>query len=566
MERLREAFNRLGEQQKIIFMVAIAALVAVIVGGILWSKQPDWRVLFSNLGEKDGGAIVAILEAQNTPHRYTDGGALMVPADRVHEVRLKLATQGLPRGGLVGFELMENQKFGTSQFAEQVNYQRGLEGELARTIQSIGAVQSARVHLAIPKPSVFVREEQKPTASVMLNLYPGRSLDSGQIAGIGHLISSSVPQLPMGNVAIIDQNGALLSQLKSKLTEAGLDPAQLKYVRETENGVINRINEILKPMLGADNFKVQVAADIDFSQSEQTAETFRPNSTPETVSIRSQQNNETASINQVIGGVPGALTNQPPVPATAPLTQPGTGNAPSQTTKPGDIQGKLNSAGVTAPLNAVGQPINTTKNATINYEVDKTVRYTKQAIGNIRRLSAAMVINHRQTITKDGKTSSKPLPDAEMKQINELVREAMGFNKERGDTISIANAPFTATDKIESELPLWKDPENISYTKDLLKYLLIGAIIAFLYFKIIQPTLKTMFEQQEKADKHAREMNAKNTLGGIDNLPGEADEESASQVSIDHYAAKVKKARDVAQADPKAVAGIIRDWIDPNGS
>jgi flagellar M-ring protein FliF len=566
VERLREAFNRLGEQQKIIFMVAIAALVAVIVGGILWSKQPDWRVLFSNLSEKDGGAIVAILEAQNTPHRYTDGGALMVPADRVHEVRLKLATQGLPRGGLVGFELMENQKFGTSQFAEQVNYQRGLEGELARTIQSIGAVQSARVHLAIPKPSVFVRDEQKPTASVMLNLYPGRALDSAQIAGIGHLISSSVPQLPMGNVAIIDQNGALLSQLKSKLTEAGLDPAQLKYVRETENGVINRINEILKPMLGADNFKVQVAADIDFSQSEQTAETFRPNSTPETVSIRSQQNNETASINQVIGGVPGALTNQPPVPATAPLTQPSTGNTPSQATKPGDIQGKLNSAGVSAPLNAVGQPINTTKNATINYEVDKTVRYTKQAIGNIRRLSAAMVINHRQTITKDGKTSSKPLPDAEMKQINELVREAMGFNKERGDTISIANAPFTATDKIESELPLWKDPENLSYAKDIFKYLLIGAIIAFLYFKIIQPTLKTMFEQQEKADKHAREMDAKNSLGGIDNLPGEADVDSASQVSIDHYAAKVKKARDVAQADPKAVAGILRDWIDPNGS
>ena len=317
VERLRQAFNRLGEQQKMIFLVGVAALIAVIVGSILWSRQPDWRVLFSNLNEKDGGAIVAILEAQNTPHRYSDGGSLMVPAERVHEVRLKLASQGLPRGGMVGFELMENQKFGTSQFAEQVNYQRGLEGELARTIQSIGAVQAARVHLAIPKPSVFVREEQKPTASVMLNLYPGRTLDSGQIAGIGHLVSSSVPQLPMANVAIIDQNGALLSQLKSKLSDAGLDPAQLKYVRETENGVITRIEEILKPMLGAGNFKVQVAADIDFSQSEQTAESYRPNSTPETTSIRSQQNNETANINQVIGGVPGALTNQPPVPATA---------------------------------------------------------------------------------------------------------------------------------------------------------------------------------------------------------------------------------------------------------
>lgn len=562
LDRLRLAFNRLGEQQKIIFMVALAALIAVIVGSILWSRQPEWRVLFSNLTEKDGGAIVAVLEAQNTPHRFSDSGALLVPAERVHEVRLKLASQGLPRGGLVGFELMENQKFGTSQFAEQVNYQRGLEGELARTIQSIGAVQSARVHLAIPKPSVFVREEQKPTASVMLNLYPGRSLDNGQIAGIGHLVSSSVPQLPMASVAIIDQNGALLSQLKSKLNDAGLDPTQLKYVREIEDGVINRIEEILKPMLGAGNFKVQVAADIDFSQSEQTAESFRPNTTPETTSIRSQQNNETASINQVIGGVPGALTNQPPVPATAPLTQPATGAAPGQPAKPGDIQGKLNSAGVTAPLNAVGQPISTSKNATINYEVDKTIRHTKEAIGNIRRLSAAMVINHRREIGKDGQPTSKPLPDAEMKQINELVREAMGFNKERGDTISVANAPFTAIDKSEPELPIWKDPENISYAKDLLKYLIIAAIIAFLYFKIIKPSLDTMLHPPSKAGEETAEGGL---FGGAGGLPGEGEEGEATEVRIDHYAAKVQKARDVAQADPKAVANIIKDWMDPSG-
>jgi flagellar M-ring protein FliF len=541
VERLRQAFNRLGEQQKMIFLVGVAALIAVVVGSILWSRQPDWKVLFSNLNEKDGGAIVAILEAQNTPHRYSDGGSLMVPAERVHEVRLKLASQGLPRGGMVGFELMENQKFGTSQFAEQVNYQRGLEGELARTIQSIGAVQAARVHLAIPKPSVFVREEQKPTASVMLNLYPGRTLDSGQIAGIGHLVSSSVPQLPMANVAIIDQNGALLSQLKSKLSDAGLDPAQLKYVRETENGVITRIEEILKPMLGAGNFKVQVAADIDFSQSEQTAESYRPNSTPETTSIRSQQNNETANINQVIGGVPGALTNQPPVPATAPLTQPATGTtaAPGKPAKPGELQGKLESAGITAPLNPVGQPISTSKNATINYEVDKTIRYTKQAMGNIRRLSAAMVINHRQVTGKDGQPVSKPIPDAEMKQINELVREAMGFNKERGDTISVANAPFTAVDKSESEMPLWKDPENISYAKDIAKYLIIAAIIAFLYFKIIQPSLKTMFEPPAESEKESAEEGG--LFGGAGGLPGGGEEEGATEVRIDHYAVKVQK-------------------------
>ncbi len=563
--RVREAFDRLGNQQKLGLLVALAAVVALIVGSILWSRQPEWKVLFSNLTEKDGGAIVSILEQQNVPHRYSDNGALLVPSERVHEVRLKLASQGLPRGGLVGFELMENQKFGVSQFAEQVNYQRGLEGELARTIQSIGAVQSARVHLAIPKPSVFIRDEQKPTASVLLSLYPGRVLDPAQIAGITHLISSSVPQLPASNVSVLDQNGALISQLKSKLTEAGLDPTQVKYVHEIEEGVIKRIEEILKPVLGPDNYKVQVAADIDFSQSEQTAESYRPNSTPESTTIRSQQNNESASVNQSTGGVPGALTNQPPVPATAPLTQPPTGTTPGQPAKPGEATGKIDAAGITAPLNAAGQPINTTKNSTINYEVDKTIRYTKQGVGAIRRLSAAVVVNYRKDVDKTGKPITKPLADNEMKQINDLVREAMGFNKERGDSISVANAPFTAIDKSESELPLWKDPENISYARDLLKYLVIAGIIAFLYFKIIQPSLRTMFPPPESAAE------GEGAAGGIPGgvfgegiiEPGEPGAEGA-EAKLDPYAIKVQKARDIADHDPKAVANIIKDWMGVN--
>jgi flagellar M-ring protein FliF len=570
VDRLREAFNRLGSQQKIVFMVAIAAVFAVIVGATLWSRQPDWKVLFSNLTEKDGGSIATILEQQNIPHRYSDSGALLVPAERVHEVRLKLASQGLPRGGMVGFELMENQKFGVSQFAEQVNYQRGLEGELARTIQSIGSVQSARVHLAIPKPSVFVREEQKPTASVMLNLYPGRTLDGGQIAGITHLISSSVPQLPAANVTVIDQNGALLSQLKSKLTEAGLDPAQIKYVRDVENSIIKRIDEILSPLLGPDNFKVQVAADVDFSQTEQTAESYRPNNTPESSSIRSQQNNETANVNQAAGGVPGALTNQPPVPATAPLTQPATGAAPGQPGKPGEAQGRVDAAGVSAPLNAAGQPINTSKNATINYELDKTIRHTKLGMGNIRRLSTAVVVNHRKDVDKAGKQITKAIPDPEMKQINELVREAMGYSKERGDTLSVANAPFTAIDKSETELPIWKDPENVSYAKEIVKYLLIAAIVAFLYLKVIQPSLKTMFPQHHEGDKHAgAEGGGGGVFGGMGSgatMADEAGEEGATQVHIDQYAIKVQKARDIADKDPKAVANIIKDWMGVNGN
>lgn len=562
--RLREAFDRLSGQQKIGLGVAIAAIVAVIVGSVLWSRQPDFKVLFSNLGEKDGGSIIAVLEKQNTPFKLSPTGAIMVPSEQVHQVRLKLAAQGLPHGGMVGFELMENQKFGISQFAEQVNHQRGLEGELARTIMSIGAVQGARVHLAIPKPSVFVREELKPTASVLLSLHPGRALDAAQIAGITHLVSSSVPQLQASNVSILDQSGSLLSTLKNRLTEAGLDATQIKYVREIENGISSRIEQILKPLLGSDNFKVQVAADIDFTQSEQTAETFRPNNSPEASAIRSQQNNETASISQPAGGVPGALTNQPPVPATAPLTAPATGGQPPRPGQPvAGEPGKIDAAGITAPLEAAGQPLNTSKNATINYELDRTIRHTKQGMGAIRRLTAAVVVNHRPgTDAKTGKEITKPLSDEEMKQINDLVREAMGFSQARGDSLSVANAPFTASSKEDISVPLWKDPDNIDYARDLVKYLLIAAIIAFLYFKVIQPSLKTMFPEPEK---DASDVAGVAGAAGAAQI-GEDDEDYEGSVQIDHYAAKVQKARDLAQSDPKAVANIIREWMNAGGS
>lgn len=564
VERLREAFARLTVQQRMILAIAVAALIAVLVGGVLWAKQPDFRVLFSNLSEKDGGAIITALEQQNIPHKFAESsGAILVPAERVHEVRLRLASQGLPRGGSIGFEIMENPKFGLSQFAEQVNYQRALEGELARTIQSVGAVQAARVHLAIPKPSVFVREEQKPTASVLLTLYPGRALDPAQVAGIGHLVSSSVPQMTMGNVTVLDQNGNLLSQIKSKLTEAGLDPAQIKYVREVENSIIKRVEDILKPVLGESNYKVQVAADIDFSLTEQTAETFRPNNTPESTVIRSQQNTESANINATTGGVPGALTNQPPVPATAPLTTPAVGGTPGPAAKTGEAAGKLDAAGVTAPLSAVGQPLSTSKNSTINYELDKTIRHTKQSMGAVRRLSAAVVVNHRKDVGKDGKPITKPLPDAELKQINELVREAMGFSKDRGDSLSIANAPFTPSEKPDAGLPLWQDPETISDAKSLIKWLILAGIAAYLWLKVIQPLLKTMFPPAPEPRAGAGE-GAAGAVGGTVSVTDEEFEEE--ELALSNYAAKIKKAREIADKDPKVVANMIKEWMGSNAT
>jgi flagellar M-ring protein FliF len=554
-DRLRNALARLSNQQKILLMISIAVVVALIVASSTWLKQADYRVLFSNISERDGGAIIASLEQLNIPYRFSDsGGAILIPGARVHEVRLRLATQGLPKGGGVGFELMENQKFGISQFAEQVNYQRGLEGELSRTIQSIGAVQAARVHLAIPKPTVFVREELKPSASVLINLYPGRLLEPSQIAGIQNLVAASVPNLAVSGVTLIDQSGAMLSQLKSKLMEAGLDPTQIKYIQEIEASAIKRVDDILAPIVGQGNMRVQIAADVDFSQSEQTAETHRPNTTPPEISIRSQQTSESASATPSALGVPGALSNQPPVPPTAPLTQPAVAGAGPAAATGQPLPGQLNAAGVQAPIASVAQPINTRKDSTINYEIDKTIRHTKQSVGTIKRLSAAVVINHR----KDAKGLIKPLADAELKQINELVKEAMGFNKERGDTVSVANAPFTAVDKSDQQIPLWKDPEMLSLLKELFKYGAIAAIIAYLMLKIVIPLSRSMLAPPPPPPESA-------TLGGgIDIVEGE--EEGLPPSAAEALARKLEEARDLAQQDPKVVANIIRDWTGANAS
>ena len=557
-ERLRFAMSRLSNQQKILLMIAVAAIVALLVASNTWLKQADYRILFSNISERDGGAIIAALDQMNVPYQFNEsGGAILIPGSKVHEVRLRLATQGLPKGGGVGFELMENQKFGISQFAEQVNYQRGLEGELSRTIQSIAAVQTARVHLAIPKPTVFVREELKPSASVLLNLYPGRTLDPSQIAGIQNLVAASVPNLSLSGVTLIDQTGAMLSQLKSPLMDAGLDPTQIKYVREIEASAIKRVDDILAPIVGQGNARVQVAADIDFSQSEQTAETHRPNTTPPDVAIRSQQTSESASATPSAQGIPGALTNQPPVPATAPLTTPPVAGAGTPATPPGQpLPGQLNAAGVQGPINSIAQPINTKKDSTINYEVDKTIRHTKQSVGTIKRLSAAVVLNHR----KDAKGLVKPIADAELKQINELVKEALGYNKDRGDTVSVANAPFSTVDQADSDFPLWKDPDVLSLLKSLFKYGAIAAIVAYLLFKIVLPLSKAMLEAPPK---HHR-----GSLGGnINVLSNEEEEEEQEEIppsAAEALSKKLDEARDLAQQDPKVIANIIKDWTGSN--
>lgn len=534
-----DAFNRLTSRQKLAGMVGLALLIALLVGGTLWTKEPPYSILFANFDEKDGGAIVASLQQQNIPYQYAEGGrAILVPQAKVHDIRLKLASQGLPKGGLVGFEIMEGQKLGISQFAEQINYQRALEGELARSIGSLSAVRGARVHLAIPKQTAFLRDETKTSASVVVSLAAGRTLESSQVAGIVHLVSSSVPQLNPLNVSVIDQNGNLISQQRDKLQEAGLDPSQLKYVRELESSYTKRIEAILAPIVGSNNVKAQVTADIDFSQTEQVAENYKPNPTPETV-IRSQQTTEAGTGTPGAIGIPGALTNQPPAPATAPLTTPA-------------VQGATGSGNPPSPTSAAG--INYSRNATVNYEVDKTVRHTKGMPGVVRRLSVAVVVNHRTDPTKP-----KPIPltAAEIKQVTDLAREAMGFSQQRGDTLNVANAPFTAPEKeVVPDSPIWKDAELIALLKELARYLVIGGIAFYLWTRMLKPVVDKLLEPPPPAPKKD-ESEQDGVEIGPDGMPHFVNH-NAHQA----YEDKLAAARELARNDPKAVANMIKEWMD----
>lgn len=536
-----EFINNLSTRQRAAGIAAIAMAIALIVGAWLWTREPAYSVLFSNLSEKDGGQIITALQQQNVPYKFSEGGgAILVPGSQVHEVRLRLASQGLPRGGQVGFELMENLKLGSTQFAEQIAYQRGLEGELARTIQSLSAVQAARVHLAIPKQTAFLRDEQKPSASVLVALHPGRVLEPAQVAGIVHLVSSSVPQLAAGEVSVIDQDGKLVSQQPDAMRNAGLDPSQIKFVREMETDYVKRIENILAPVVGASNVRAQVSADVDFSQVEQVAETYKPNPSPD-AAIRSQQTSESSNTTANAVGVPGALTNQPPVPATAPLTTPPAPNAGPMAAPPGTANASI----------AYNAPVNFNKNATVNYEVDKTVRHTKGAPGVVRRLSVGVVVNQKKGPEKEGKPGKPiPLTAAELKQIDALVREAVGFSQERGDSVNVANVAFAPQEKEEiPSLPFWKNPEMLDIARELAKYLVVALIAYFVWTRI----LKSVWSEWQEAARRAEARKERDARAA--HAAGEAEERGMD------YETKLQQARDMARSDPRIVANVIKEWV-----
>ncbi|NTX71712.1 flagellar basal body M-ring protein FliF [Lelliottia amnigena] len=546
-----EWMNRLRANPKIPLIVAGAAAIAILVAMVLWAKSPDYRTLYSNVSDQDGGAIVTQLTQLNIPYRFADnGGAIEVPADKVHELRLRLAQQGLPKGGAVGFELLDQEKFGISQFSEQINYQRALEGELARTIETLGPVKTARVHLAMPKPSLFVREQKNPSASVTVTLEPGRALDEGQISAVTHLVSSAVAGLPTGNVTVVDQSGHLLTQ--SNTSSRDLNDAQLKYANDVEGRIQRRIEAILGPIVGSGNIHAQVTAQINFDNKEQTEEQYSPNGDAAQAVMRSRQLNTTEQIGgQNPGGVPGALSNQPAPANNAPIS------TPPANQQNGQQNGQQNNQQQqTTSTAANAGPRNSSRNETTNYEVDRTIRHTKMNVGDIQRLSVAVVVNYKTL--PDGKPL--PLTTDQMKQIEDLTREAMGFTEKRGDSLNVVNSPFTATDETGGELPFWQQQSFIEQMMSAGRWLLVLIVAWLLWRKAIRPQLTRRAEEAKAAQER---MNARQDIEEAVEVRLSKDEQTQQRRVNQRLGAEVmsQRIREMSDNDPRVVALVIRQWM-----
>lgn len=546
---LAQRWNALDRGQRLRWG-ALAALVAVgLVAAAVFYRQPDYKLLFANVSDKDGGAIVAQLTQMNVPYKYSEGGgSILIPADRVHDVRLKLATQGLPKGSVTGFELMENSKFGITQFQERLNFQRGLEGELTRSILALNAVQSARVHLALPNQNGFFREQQKPSASVLLSLHPGRMLDRAQIAGIVHLVASSVPEMDPAAVSVVDDTGKLLSQSPDG-TAGSVDMQQFLYTQQVEQQYVRRILDILEPVVGKNNVKAQVSAELDFSQTESTSEQHRPNQAADGGAVRSQQVMETNGEKTATPptGVPGATSNQPPQNSTAPIN----GANPAPQAAGGGQGGSQGSK----------------RESITNYEVDKTVKVTRGSTGNIKRLTAAVVVNAPLAVPAGGDAATaanaaavssgmRPLTAQQQEQLLTLVRETVGYSADRGDSVNLVSAPFMGNAPAPAELPLWKDPEMQAMAKSLGVPIALALFGALVLLGLVRPLLKS---------RKAAPGSQLNAIEGeaLDRpaLPAPATDLTPTKEQV-----RMDQARALAKQNPIAVANIVKTWINGEGA
>lgn len=543
--------DRIKADPKVPLMVAGAAAIAVIVALFLWMRSPDYRVLLSNLSAKDGGDIVSQLTQMNMPYQLADNGsAILVPADKVHELRLKLAQTGLPKGGNTGFELLDKEQFGISQFSEQVNYQRALEGELSRTIESLSPVQTARVHLAIPKPTLFVREQKSPTASVTVGLLPGRALDEGQISAIVHMVSGSVSGLTSSNVIIVDQTGRLLTNNDN--SQQSVSTSQMRLTQETEARLKQRIEDLLAPLVGRANVQAQVTAQVDYSKVEQTAEEYKPNQQPDSAAVRSRQSSQSQqNSNGGPGGVPGALSNQPVSAPSAPVETAKADTKDNKNASPADNKSNSN--------------INSQSDETTNYEVDRKISHTQRQIGVVDRLSVAVIINWLPQKKEDGTEEMQPLPPEMIKEIESLTREAMGYSTDRGDSLSITNSRFTDEGQLTEEPSLFTSPVIIAQALEYGKILLLLLVGWLLWRKGIRPQWQR-YRKAQQAEAEARMFKAtqmKTPLVADDVISDDMDEKTRRRLTRQRVSAEIQsqRIREMADKDPQVVAMVISQWL-----
>ena len=543
--------DRIKADPKVPLMVAGAAAIAVIVALFLWMRSPDYRVLLSNLSAKDGGDIVSQLTQMNMPYQLADNGsAILVPADKVHELRLKLAQAGLPKGGNTGFELLDKEQFGISQFSEQVNYQRALEGELSRTIESLSPVQTARVHLAIPKPTLFVREQKSQTASVTVGLLPGRALDEGQISAIVHMVSGSVSGLTSSNVIIVDQTGRLLTNNDN--SQQSVSTSQMRLTQETEARLKQRIEDLLAPLVGRANVQAQVTAQVDYSKVEQTAEEYKPNQQPDSAAVRSRQSSQSQqNSNGGPGGVPGALSNQPVSAPAAPVETAKADTKDNKNASPADNKSNSN--------------INSQSDETTNYEVDRKISHTQRQIGVVDRLSVAVIINWLPQKKEDGTEEMQPLPPEMIKEIESLTREAMGYSVSRGDSLSITNSRFTDEGQLTEEPSLFTSPVIIAQALEYGKILLLLLVGWLLWRKGIRPQWQR-YRKAQQAEAEARMFKAtqmKTPLVADDVISDDMDEKTRRRLTRQRVSAEIQsqRIREMADKDPQVVAMVISQWL-----
>ncbi|MGE8115030.1 flagellar basal-body MS-ring/collar protein FliF [Pseudomonas sp. NPDC086566] len=560
-----ENISQMPMLRQVGLLVGLAASVAIGFAVVLWSQQPDYRPLYGSLAGMDTKQVMDTLASADIPyHVEPNSGALLVKADDLSRARLKLAAAGVaPSDGTVGFELLDKEQgLGTSQFMETTRYRRGLEGELARTVSSLNNVKAARVHLAIPKSSVFVRDERKPSASVLVELYPGRSLEAGQVMAIVNLVATSVPELDKSQVTVVDQRGNLLSdQLQdTALTMAG---KQFDYSRRMEGMLTQRVHNILQPVLGNDRYKAEVSADLDFSAVESTSEQFNPDQP----ALRSEQAvNEQRASSQGPQGVPGALSNQPPGPASAPQTTGGTAGA-ATAIQPGQPLVDANGQQIMDP--ATGQPMlapypsDKREQTTKNFELDRSISHTRQQQGRLTRLSVAVVVDDQVKVGANGETTRAPWGAEDLARFTRLVQDAVGFDASRGDSVTVINVPFAADRGEEiADIAFYQQP----WFWDIVKQVLGVLFILVLVFGVLRPVLNNITGggKQAAADSDME-------LGGMIGLDGELANDRVSlggpssillPSPTEGYEAQLNAIKGLVAEDPGRVAQVVKEWIN----